>query len=357
MLHAVIMAGGSGTRFWPKSRQKHPKQLLRLVSDQTMLQETSLRIDALVEDNRKWIVTNRDQAEETARQLPGLPVGNLLIEPCGRNTAPCIGLAAIHIQKTDPDAVMLVMPADHLIQPTMIFQSSVKAAVELIDKDPQSLVLFGISPTYPSTGFGYIEKGNALAESQTAFQVASFREKPDAETAKQYLLSKKYFWNSGIFVWKVSTILKLIEELEPEIYERLQTLEAALDRGDMPEVLAEEFPQMKSISIDYAILEKAKNVIVMEALFQWDDVGSWQALTRLKTPDENGNIAEGIHVGLETKNCVISSQSEHLIATFGMENCIVVHTPDVTLVAKKDDENAVKQLIEKLKEQGYERYL
>jgi len=357
MLHAVIMAGGSGTRFWPKSRQKHPKQLLRLLSNRTMLQETSSRIDALVEDNCKWIVTNQDHAEETARQLPNLPVGNLLIEPCGRNTAPCIALAAIHIQKTDPDAVMLVMPADHLIQPMMIFQSSVKAAVELIENEPQSLVLFGISPSYPSTGFGYIERGKSLENSQSSYRVVSFREKPDAETANQYLLSKNYYWNSGIFVWKVSTILELLQEFEPEIYERLQTLEAALETDRMPDVLAAEFPRMKNISIDYAVLEKAKNVIVMEALFQWDDVGSWQALTRLKTPDENGNIVEGLYVGLETENCIVASQSNHLIATLGMQNCIIVSTPDATFVAKKDDENAIKQLIEQLKEQGYDRFL
>jgi mannose-1-phosphate guanylyltransferase len=222
MLHTVIMAGGSGTRFWPQSRRTMPKQLLKLVGDETMIQATAARTSSWLGSDRIWVVTNQTQAEETSRQLAGIPRDQILIEPCGRNTAPCIGLAAICLLARDPDAVMLVCPADHVIGPPEVFQSAVKNATAIVECDPGALVLFGVKPTYPSTGFGYIERGERLAGSaKNAFHVASFREKPELAIAEQYVDSGTFYWNCGIFVWRADRILAALAEFEPEIHRRL----------------------------------------------------------------------------------------------------------------------------------------
>ncbi|MCH7687212.1 MAG: mannose-1-phosphate guanylyltransferase [Planctomycetes bacterium] len=358
MLHAVIMAGGSGTRFWPQSRKALPKQLLKLAGDDTMIQETVARTGDWIPAERTWIVTNRQQAEETSRQLPDLSSENILIEPCGRNTAPCIGLAAIHLLKQDADAVMLVMPADHVIGPMETFQKAVQGAAEIVEHNPETFVLFGVSPSYPATGFGYIERGTPLENDNHAFQVASFREKPDSDTAQQYLDSGNFYWNCGIFVWRADRIMNALREFEPDIHERLVRLQDSLGTDQWEAALADEFSEMKSISIDYAVLERAGGVCVLEAPFEWDDVGGWQSLTRLLGIDQEGNTIAGPYCGIESRGCIIRSTDEnHLIATIGMENCIIVHTPDATLVARKDDENAIRQLVALIEEQGYERFL
>lgn len=357
MLHAVVMAGGSGTRFWPQSRRTLPKQLLRLAGDATMIQQTIARCDWVPPD-RTWIVTNRTQVDETARQLEQIPRNNILVEPCARNTAPCVGLAAVRLLQQDPDATMLVMPADHVIAPNAVFQAAVNSAAEIVKENPETFVLFGVRPNYPSTGFGYIERGSALIDAGRAYQVKSFREKPGLETAEQYVADGGFYWNCGIFVWRADQILKALEQFEPEIHTRLETLAAALDDGNWNETLDAEFPQMKSISIDYAVLERATGVVVLEAPFEWDDVGSWQALSRLLGTDDDGNTIDGQYCGLDSSACIVRTTDEnHLIATIGMEDCIVVHTPDATLVARKDDENAVKKLVELIEQQGHERFL
>ena len=363
MLHAVMMAGGSGTRFWPQSRRKLPKQLLRLTGAETMIQATVSRVTGWVSPERRWIVTNRAQAAETLRQVPDLPADNVLREPCGRNTAPCIGLAAIRLLAVDPDAVMLVMPADHLISPPELFHQAVEQAVGIVERDRDALVLFGIRPTYPSTGFGYIERGTPLADGPaSAYRVAAFKEKPDQQRADEFLAAGRFYWNCGIFVWRADRILEALAEYEPDIYEQLQTLRAALQDGYQPErwetMLEETFPAMKSISIDYAVLERADDVAVLEAPFEWDDVGSWHALARLLGSDDSGNTVDALYCGVDSRGLILrSTEQDHLIATIGMENCIIVHTPDATLIARKDDENAVKQLVERIREAGHDRYL
>ena len=358
MLHAVIMAGGSGTRFWPQSRRTMPKQLLRFASERTMIQSTAGRCTPWIPHEHMWVVTNQSQADETRRQLPEIPSQNILIEPCARNTAPCIGLAAIQLLHRDPEATMLVMPADHVIRTDEDFQRAATRAVEIVDGNPESFVLFGVRPTQPSTGFGYIERGEPLSRSATgAYHVTSFREKPDRDTAQQYLDSGNFDWNCGIFVWRASRILDALAEFEPDLYQRLLRLSEQIGDDEFPNALAIEFPQMKSISIDYAVLERASQVSVLEATFAWDDVGSWQSLTRLRGSDADDNTIDGPFCGVDTKGCIVRSTDDHLIATIGLEDCIVVHTADATLVARKDDENAIRKLIAAIEEQGYDRFL
>ncbi len=358
MLHAVIMAGGSGTRFWPQSRHQRPKQLLPLAGPRTMIQDTVDRIAPFIAAEKTWIVTNRRQAVETARQLPQVPADQVLIEPCGRNTAPCIGLAAIRLLDRDPDAVMLVMPADHVIGTKPEFEAAVRGAAEILQNDPAALVLFGVTPTYPATGFGYIERGEPLAGHSKVYSVASFHEKPDRETADRFLATGKFYWNCGIFVWRADRILAAIEEYEPEIAEKLDALKPAIDTDNWDDALEKTFPEMKSISIDYAVLERAPGVCVVEAPFAWDDVGSWEALPRLLGEDENGNTVDGMFCGLNSKRCIVRSTVEnHLIAVAGMEDCIIVHTPDATLVAKKDNPEAVKHLVALIEKAGYDQFL
>ena len=356
MLHAVIMAGGSGTRFWPQSRRALPKQFLRFGSDRTLLQKTVDHCRAFVPPERTWIVTGAAHAAETARQVPSIVSENVLIEPCGRNTAPCIGLAAIQLLAADPDAVMLVMPADHVIRPVAEFQRTVERAVDVVTSDSAALLLFGVTPTYPATGFGYIQRGDALVDSP-GFRVASFREKPDAATAARYVVSQEFFWNCGLFVWRAATILEQLERHVPAIFERLQRLRAVVGTERWAESLAAEFPQMPSISIDYSVLEKSQSVCVVPASFEWDDVGSWQSLARLLSSDDEGNTIDGTHCGLNTSGCIIRSSAEHLVATFGVRDLVIVYTPDATLVADKHDENSLRRLIAELEQRGLTNFL
>jgi mannose-1-phosphate guanylyltransferase len=358
MLHAVVMAGGTGTRFWPQSRRSLPKQLLPLAGPRTMVQATFDRCVPWIPAEQFHVVTNAAQAEETFRQLPDLPPANLLVEPCGRNTAPCIGLAAIHLLRDDPEAVMLVMPADHVIQPVEAFRAAADRAAAIVAASPESLVLFGVPPHEPATGFGYIERGEPLdGPAAGAFGVQAFREKPNKEVAMQFVASGRHYWNCGIFVWRARRILDCLREFEPEIHARLERLADALAVGNFNETLAAEFPQMKSISIDHAVLERARGVAVLPAPFEWDDVGSWQALTRLLGTDEQGNTIDGPHCGVDTQGCIIRTDGGHLVATIGLEDCIVVHTPDATLVARKDDENGLRKLVALMQERGYELFL
>lgn len=357
MLHAVIMAGGSGTRFWPQSRRDLPKQLLRLAGPDTMVQATVDRVAPFIRPERTWLVTGERLSDETHRQLPQIPASNVLLEPCGRNTAPCIGLAAMHLLARDADATMLVMPADHVIRPAEEFQIAVARAQVLVECDPQRIVLFGVKPTYAATGYGYIERGKPLASDESAFEVAAFREKPDEATAEDYVRRGTFFWNCGIFVWKARTIVELLERYEPEMVERLRRIAASIGTPREAAALSEEFPQVKSISIDYAVLERAPNVCVLPATFEWDDVGSWRSLERLIGKNAEGNTIDGPYVGYQSKGCIVRTPDNHLVATIGLEDVIVVHTPDATFVAKKDDENAIRKLIDLIEQRGLGRYL
>jgi len=365
MLHAVIMAGGTGTRFWPESRAAQPKQLLRMTDERTMLRATVDRLGDLVPPERVVISTTASLAGKIADELPELPREAILAEPCKRNTAPCIGLAAAKIVRDDPEGVMAVMPADHVISPEDSFRRAIRFAKALVDHQPERLVTFGIRPSYPAETFGYIEQGETI-ESKVAeqfdgapplYRVGQFREKPDAETARRYLDRGTFFWNSGIFVWRAQTILDGLANHEPEIREGLRRIADAADSPEFDEVLRREFTAMKGISIDYAVMERAAEVLMIEAPFDWDDVGSWQSLARLRGTDAEGNTVAAKHLGIETTGSIIRGADDHLIVTVGLTDCIVVHTPDATLVANKHDEEAIRKVVEELKRRGWEGYL
>lgn len=365
MLHAVIMAGGSGTRFWPESRNQLPKQLLKLVGERTMLQATVDRLGELISPARTLIVTNARLVDAIREQLPELPAAAILGEPCKRDTAPCIGLAAMHLARTDPDAILAVMPSDHVISPNDAFQDAIAGAARLVAQTPGRIVTFGIQPTYPAETFGYIERGEPLAATSAligptplrAFRVKQFREKPKADVAQQYLAAGSFSWNSGIFLWSATTILHALRKYQPEMYERLATIEAAAERADYQAVLEREFAAIRGVSIDYAVMEHARDVLVIEAPFHWDDVGSWQAMSRLQGADAAGNTIQARHIGVDTRGCIVRGTDEHLIVTLGVEDVIVVHTPDATLVANKWDEESIRKLVKILEERGWGEYL
>lgn len=365
MLHAVIMAGGAGTRFWPESRVDQPKQLLRLAGPRSMLQATVDRLGTLAPPERVLIVTAARLVEQIAAQLPEVPAESLLGEPCKRDTAPCIGLAAQRIVRIDPQGTMAVMPADHVIGSDEAFQAAIRYAADLVEQQPGRIVTFGIQPTYPAETFGYIQRGAPLKAAATApagdtgqpgspptYQVAQFREKPTADVAREYLASGDFYWNSGIFVWKAQTILTALAEHQPALAEHLERIAAAFGKDDFQQVFEREFSAIKGISIDYAVMEHARDVLVVEAPFQWDDLGSWRALARLHGTDAEGNTIVGRHVGIETNGTIVRTTGEHLVATLGVQDLIVVHTPRVTLVADKHQEESIRDLVRRLTEEG-----
>lgn len=359
MLHAVIMAGGSGTRFWPESRGARPKQLLQLVGERTMIQSTVNRLERFVPSERVLVVTSAALLDQVRDQLPQLSATSLVGEPCRRDTAPCVGLAALQVVRTDPEGIMAVMPSDHVISPDAAFQQAIEQAAALVEAAPQRIVTFGIRPTYAAESFGYIERGAPL-ESATGgrvFHVKQFREKPSADIAAEYLAAGTFYWNSGIFVWKAATILRALEERQPEMMGHLKKIDAAWGGPQQDAVFAHEFAAIHGISIDYAVMEHAREVLVIEAPFSWDDVGSWQAIARLQGADAEANTISGKHLGLETRGTIVRSSDGHLIVTLGVSDLIVVHTPEATLVANKHDEESIRRLVKMIAERGWEEYL
>ncbi len=359
MLHSLIMAGGGGTRFWPRSRQHKPKQFLTLVGTSSLLQQALERIEALVPPARTWIITGAGYCAETARQLPTLPAERIVGEPCGRDTAACIGLGAALIARDDPDGVMLVMPADHVIEPAQEFRRAAHVAEQIILEHPAALVTFGIRPTFAATGYGYIERGAEMAERQGVpiYCVGSFREKPHVALAEEFLASGRHYWNSGIFVWRAGTILDELRRNQPKLAAAAFRIAAAWGTPRQDEVLAHEYAALDRISIDYAVMEKAAEVLVVQAPFQWDDVGSWLALERRHPQDADHNTVLADHLGIDTHNCVIAGDPGKLIATLGVRDLIIIQDGDAILVANRHDEASVKKLVEQLKARGLEKYL
>jgi mannose-1-phosphate guanylyltransferase len=359
MLHAVIMAGGGGTRFWPRSRVARPKQFLTLAGDRSLLQQAMDRLEALVAPGRAWVITGETYRTETARQLPALPHDHIVGEPCGRDTAPCIGLAAALVARHDPDAVMIVTPADHVIEPAQEFRRAAHAAAQAAEEYPGALITFGIPPTFPATGYGYIQRGPEVARRQdvSICKVLKFHEKPTADRAEAFIVSGDYFWNSGIFIWRAATVLKELREQRPALHDAVQRIAAAWDTPRRAAVFQAEYQAIDRISIDFAVMEHAAEVLVIQAPYKWDDVGSWLALERMHPQDADGNTVLGMHSGIKTRNCVIVADTGNLIATVGVENLLIIRDGNATLVADRRDEGTIKQLVEQLKKQGQETML
>ena len=362
MLHAIVMAGGSGTRFWPASRAILPKQLLPLAGSKTLLEDTVDRLDGLVPPDRVMVVTAGRLLDAVRRQLPQVPEAGLVGEPCKRDTAPCIGLAALLVARHDPEAIMAVMPSDHVIRPAEGFRAAIRQAAALVEESPGRLVTFGIKPTYPAECFGYIQQGERLKSTSSenaaaVHAVAQFREKPPAAVAQEYLAAGNYLWNGGIFVWKAATILSALAERQPECLDHLRRIADAWDTPDRDTVFTEEFAAIKGISIDYAVLEHARDVVVIEAPFTWDDLGGWSAVARQRGGDTDGNTVVGRHLGIESSRTIVHTGDDHLVVTMGLTDMLVVHTPDATLVAHRAHEEAVRKVVAELEKRGWTEFL
>ena len=346
---ALIMAGGRGERFWPKSRKSMPKQFLSLADpEKTMIQSTVERIRPLVKAEDILIATNRDYKALVRTQLPDLPEGNVLCEPLARNTAPCIGWGAVTLRKKYGDALMMVLPSDHLIQQPALFRGILKSALRTAEAT-DALVTLGISPTVPDTGYGYIQYDTEEGtDFENVFRVRKFVEKPDLKTAKKYLASGEYLWNSGMFIWKASAVLREIREKLPELYAQLEIIEQAIGTDRETEVLNEVFGQINPISIDYGVMEKAKNVYVLPSSFGWDDVGSWLAVGRINPANDAGNVVRGDVVAVNSTRCIVEGGSK-TIAMVGLEDTIIVDTKDALLVCAKESAGDIRKVLETLK--------
>ena len=363
-LYAVIMAGGSGTRFWPLSRQMSPKQLLRIDSDDSLIQQTVKRINPLIPLDKIHIVTNENHYLEMKMQLSSLGDNsgvkgqgsgvNFILEPEGRNTAAAIGLAAISLYKKDPNSLMLVMPADHIIKKSERFLNIVKHAAEIAKSG--YLVTFGIKPNRPETGYGYIQAQGSRLKAKGYSNVEKFTEKPDLETAKRYLKEGDYYWNSGIFLWKSSVILNEIKSYLPDLYKNLMDVKKAVGGNGLDAAVRSAYSRIKPISIDYGILEKSKKVAVIPADIDWCDVGSWSSLDEVVEKDKDGNIKMGNVIDIGSGNSILYG-GKRVLATIGLKDLVVVDTDDATLVCKKTDAQKVGKIVDELKRRGSEVHL
>ncbi|MGE5612420.1 MAG: mannose-1-phosphate guanylyltransferase [Bacillota bacterium] len=367
MHYGLIMAGGSGTRLWPLSRKDKPKQLLPLVQGRSLLQLAYARLRGLLPPERIYVCTGADYADVVYANLPELPKGNLLGEPVGRDTANAVGFAAAVVQKKDPDAVMAIVTADHVIEPVATFQSALGLAFEVATELPNSLATFGIVPTHGHTGLGYIYRGDPLPLSSKragAYRVLAFKEKPDQATADRYVESGRYYWNSGMFVWRCDTVLRELSLHLPEAYKGLSRIAEAWGTPRQDAVLREVYPKLPRISIDYAVMEPASlnkgkaQVVTVEMPVDWLDVGSWPALAEtLKIDDHDNAIDCEVCLLVDSdNNIIISHDPTHLIATVGLSDMIVVHTKDVTLVCPKREAQRVKEVVAKSKEKHGDRF-
>jgi mannose-1-phosphate guanylyltransferase len=367
MHYGVIMAGGSGTRLWPISRGDKPKQLLRVVRGKSLLQVSYERLRGILPAEQIFVCTASVHAPLVQADLPELPAGNILGEPMGRDTAAAIGYTAAILKKRDPDAVCAVVTADHVIEPIDAFQTSLKTAFEVTAEYPNALVTFGIVPTYGHTGLGYVHRGESLPlknGAKGAYKVLAFREKPDKPTADRYVESGRYYWNSGMFVWRADTVLNELAAHLPDTYKGLTTIADAWGTPRQEAVLNEIYPTLKKISVDFAIMEPAGQgkgkamVAVVEMPVQWLDVGSWTSLAEtLKTDEHNNAVGADFSVLVDSDdNIVLSTDPNHLITTIGVSDMIIVHTPDATLVCPKNESQRVKDLVGKLKEKFGNRF-
>jgi mannose-1-phosphate guanylyltransferase len=355
MRHAVIMAGGAGTRLWPLSRVARPKQLLKLGGRASLLRQSYERVATLLKPESIYVITSSEHLDLVAKELPELPAANLFGEPVGRDTANAVGLAAAILKQRDPQAVMGIFTADHVITPLDRFTKAVDTAFDVAQRHADALVTLGIRPLRPEPGYGYVKRGAGVAEG--VFVVEHFTEKPDAETARKYLDSGDYYWNSGMFTWRVDTVLAQLEKHLPHSHAGLCEIAAAWDTPARQAKLEAIYPGLERISIDFAVLERAPRVLVVEMPCEWVDVGSWTALEAVIGADSQGNVlAAERTISLDSHGNVLVADGDHLIATIGVEDLVIVHSPDATLVCRKGDAQSIKELVARIHQAYDDQY-
>lgn len=377
-MYAVIMAGGKGTRFWPRSRESRPKQLLDIVGERSLLQQTVQRLSPLIDPAHILVVTDRSLTSAIRSQLPEILPGNILSEPEGKNTAACIALAAIHIRRREPDAVIVALPADHWIRDEALFREALSVAQDFLNleraprpPDPWAaslsqggsppgfggyLVTLGIRPNRPATGYGYIRMGRELLQIRgiKIFRAERFVEKPDPPLAQRLFSSGEYLWNSGIFIWRLEAILENIRQYLPQLFSGMKEIEAALGTSHEEDVSRRVYAGLEAISIDKGVLEKSSQVAIISVEFGWNDVGSWRSLSDLY--GESENLVWGKHLGIDTHGCLIYSPQK-LVATIGLNDLVIVNTEDALLICPKERDQDVRKIIQQLKERGWTEYL
>jgi mannose-1-phosphate guanylyltransferase len=349
--YAVVMAGGKGERFWPQSRTNHPKQLLRLIGNLTLLEQTVERLKPLVPAENILIITNQDYVAPMQSLLKNLPSENIIGETVGRDTAPCVALAAgiVRAKAGNDDAIMFLLPADHVIRNVQAMRDELKDCAKLAS-DKDSIVTIGVNPTSASTGYGYIKCGEQLTDKTNTkfFKSLGFKEKPNIETAEKFVRDGNYKWNSGMFVWSVKTIMNAFKQHAPHLEAMTKRFTEASIQNNIESALADEYKKCDKISIDYAVMEKVENVIVAECSFDWDDVGSWTALRNQVRPDKKNNVVRGLFENIDSSNNIVVSDSKHLIAAIDVEDLIIVHTDDATLVCNAKSAQRIKELVHNL---------
>lgn len=359
MFYAVIMAGGTGTRLWPVSRKNKPKQTQTIIGNRTLLQRTCTRLSKAVKRDHILITTGRKNFKDIQSQLPMLATSNFSIEPERKDTAAALGLAAVILEKRDPEAVMACVYSDHYILDEDEYRRVAKLAEELVREKPEYTVILGMNPAYPETGYGYIERARLFEKrgKDKIYYVRSFKEKPDLKTARRYLASGRYLWNSGMFFWKVRTFLKLFQENLPDTYKHLRKIQEALGTREEKRVLAREYSQIKPISVDYGIVEKTKEILTFPAEFGWSDVGHWQSVKEILSRDQQANFIRCRHIGLDTDGSLIYAPAKKIVATIGLRDMIVIDTDDALLICPKDRAQEVKKVVEMLEKRGEKKYL
>lgn len=356
MIHVVIMAGGIGARFWPKSRRSAPKQLLDFFGEGTLIEETVRRALRLTSRENVWIVTNPPLKDAIQKVLPDFENTRFILEPFGKNTAPAIGLSAVMLARQDPDAVMVVLPADHRIPDLAAFEEAVQSA-EAVVSQREMLATIGIHPTRPDTGYGYIQLDTAAPPiAPHVYRVKTFAEKPNLATAKLFLESGDFLWNSGMFVWKVSAIMEQIAEFLPDLHSGLTEIAAALDGGRVGEVVQRVYGSLRAISIDYGVMEKAANVCVVKGEFRWSDVGSWEEVWRLSEKDDKGNALSGGHLAIDSSNNLVDARDK-FYALLGVDDLVIIETEDAVLVCPRQMTQEVREIVDELERRKIARYL
>lgn len=345
-IYAVIMAGGVGSRFWPRSKEKTPKQLLKIFGDNTMIQATVDRLEGLVESNNIYVITNKIQRPEIIKQLKHVPAENIIEEPFGRNTAACIGLASVLIQNKDKDAVTIILPADHIIKEKDKFHTALKNAAEFAFKSG-GLVTIGITPTRPETGYGYIQIDDRSVQ-DNIYKVFTFAEKPNYATAVRFLESGDFLWNSGMFIWKTGAILDQIQIHMPDLFSGLENIVKSIGSPELDKTISSVYGQLRNISIDYGIMEKSDRVFLSKGNFSWSDVGSWEEVYQLTPKNQDGNAIEGNVYIEKTVDSYVHSPGK-FTAVIGAENLIIINTDEALLVCRRDNSQDVKKIVDYLK--------